>query len=93
MWGQVLAQVSQTNPALAGILTGSAAYEAGDLLLIDSPITLFGQMIKQEGFVTVSYTHLDVYKRQEYPHAFRFGYILWPPGLPAGSGEDQTENS
>lgn len=59
MWGQVLAQVSQTNPALAGILTGSAAYEAGDLLLIDSPITLFGQMIKQEGFVKTLLTVLN----------------------------------
>ena len=51
LWPQVLAQVKETNPALAGILNGSQAYEAGDVLLIDSPITLFGQMIKQEGFV------------------------------------------
>lgn len=33
------------------MLSGSLAYEAGEFLLIDSPIALFGQMIKQEGFV------------------------------------------
>lgn len=51
LWPEVLAEVTQLNPALAGVLSGSLAYEAGEFLLIDSPIALFGQMIKQEGFV------------------------------------------
>lgn len=59
VWPQVLAKVSVSNPALAGVLSGSLAYEAGEFLLIDSPITLFGQMIKQEGFVKTLLTELE----------------------------------
>lgn len=51
IWPEVLAAVKQQNPALAGVLSGSSAFACGDYLYIDSPIALFGKMMKQEGFI------------------------------------------
>lgn len=51
VWPEVLLAVKKQNPALAGVLSGSMAYVSGQNLFIDSPIALFGKMIKQEGFI------------------------------------------
>lgn len=48
-WGEVLDLLSRTNPALYGALQGSVAYEAGDLVLIDSRNTFFLEMVRKGG--------------------------------------------
>ncbi|WP_343252726.1 DNA polymerase III subunit gamma/tau [Ligaoa zhengdingensis] len=46
-WGEVLARLAKTNPALTGTLKGSCAYLQGDICLIDCQDQLFFTLIRQ----------------------------------------------
>ncbi len=59
LWPEVLADVKEIDPALAGILSGSLAYCANDVLFIDSPVKMFSSMIKKEGFIKNLLTVLE----------------------------------
>lgn len=48
-WAEILAYLSQTDAPLHGMLVGSRAFVKGDACCIDSPNTMLGMMIKQNG--------------------------------------------
>lgn len=49
-WSNVVARLKGVNPALAGALKDSKAYESGDLLLIETDNVLFLQLMRQNDY-------------------------------------------
>lgn len=48
-WVEILQQLSETDKPLHGMLVGSKAYCYEDMLFIDTPNTILGQMLKKDG--------------------------------------------
>lgn len=53
-WSNVVARLKGVNPALAGALKDSKAYESGDLLLIETDNMLFLQLMRQNDYARKS---------------------------------------
>lgn len=53
LWVEILASLRSSDPALAGMLAGSLAYTAGEILYIDSPNSLLSNMIKRDNFIKI----------------------------------------
>ena len=52
-WGQVLEEISKSNPPLFGVLSGSIAHDIGQgRLVVDSPYEMFSTMIKKENYLS-----------------------------------------
>lgn len=50
-WIEVLGELKQTDPVMASVLSGSVAYAAGNILYVDSPMSLFANMNQRDTFV------------------------------------------
>ena len=48
-WNEILQQLSELDKPLHGMLFGSKAYCYEDMLFIDTPNTILGQMLKKDG--------------------------------------------
>ena len=48
-WADILADLAGRDMPLCGILKGSRAFTAGEVIYIDSPLSLMGAMLRQEG--------------------------------------------
>lgn len=51
VWPEIMAALSANDPMMAGVLAGSMAYAAGEVLYIDSPNGLFSSMVKRDNFI------------------------------------------
>ena len=50
-WIEVLGELKQTDPVMASVLSGSVAYAAGNVLYVDSPMSLFANLNQRDTFV------------------------------------------
>ena len=50
-WIEVLGELKQTDPVMASVLSGSVAYAAGNVLYVDSPMSLFANINQRDTFV------------------------------------------
>ena len=69
-WSKVVGRLVHVNPALAGALKDSKAYEAGDLLLIETDNVLFLQLMRQNDYAKTSIREALL---QETGRKFRLG--------------------
>lgn len=69
-WSKVVGRLVHVNPALAGALKDSKAYEAGDLLLIETDNVLFLQLMRQNDYAKASIREALL---QETGRKFRLG--------------------